>query len=110
MHLILLTPEIVDYVPVVGPRLVGYVGTTLNVACPHGLPTASYIGADGIAGDSTSGSGQILATPATNLVTENATDQGTGDAGGNIGVATSLGRHLFLLDPAALFLLPDHGA
>ena len=70
---------------------------------------AADVGAHRAPRDSAADSGDILTASATDLVTENAADDGAGNRPGNVDVASFL-NDLFALDPASLLGWSDHRA
>ena len=109
--MMLLTPEDVGDVPVVGSGFAGSAGATLDVAGRYLLSSlvpadvGSYRGPR----DGAAGGGEILAAPSTDLMTNNAANDGAEDCPGHVGSAAIL-NHLFALDPASLLRWPDHRA
>jgi hypothetical protein len=102
----LLAAEIVDDIPVLGPGLAGYAGATLDVLGDYLLPAAD-IGAHRSARSSATDSGEIIAATTADLVTEYATDYGTGNCAGYVRTPPLL-HDLFTLDPASLLGRSDH--
>jgi hypothetical protein len=106
----LLAAEGVGDIPVVWSGLAGYIFAALDVLGLHLLSAvATDVGAHRGARHSAADSGDILTAPATDLVTENATDYGAGNRPGNVGAASIL-HDLFALDPASLLGWSDHRA
>jgi hypothetical protein len=110
LNAMLLTPEVVVDVPVLGLSLAGYVSATLDVLRIRLLSVvAADIGAHRGSRDSATGSREILSASATNLMAQNAADDRAGNRTGNVGVASIL-DDLFALDPASLLGWSDHRA
>ena len=92
LYAMLLTAEIISDIPVAGTGLAGYVFTTLHVPGLRLLSPADAIDVGAHRGprDCTTGSGDIVAASATDLVTENAADNRTDyrpwNAAGMVGV------------------------
>ena len=104
-----LASEVVADIPIVGAGLAGYAFATLHIPGISLLRAtiATDIGAHCCPRDGATGSGDILTASATNLVAQNAANDGAGNRSGNVGVA-SIRNDLFALDPASLFGWTDH--
>ena len=74
LYAMLLAPEVVGDVPMVGPGLAGYVLATLDVSGLHLLSAAAAtdLGAHRAPGDSATDGGNSLTASATDLMAENA--------------------------------------
>ena len=109
MHAIFLAAKSVGHIPVSGLCLARCAGATFDVLRAYLIATAvtTDIGTQCSAAESACDSGDILAAPAADLVTENSADDGAGNRSGNIGVVSIL-RDLFALHPASLFWWPDN--
>lgn len=94
------TAEAVGHIPVVG-LLVGHGGTTLHILHAPALPVRTHARAHHRTSDCAARSGNVAATSAAYLMTQNPADEGTGNGPGDIGVATIL-YHALALDPATL--------
>ena len=111
LHPMLLAAEVIGDIPIVRAALAGCAGATLDVLGMHLLAAAvaTDVGADRGPRDRATGRGDVLAAPATDLVTENAADDGARDGRRDVGAAAIL-HDLLALDPAALLGRSDHGA
>jgi hypothetical protein len=91
--------------------MAGYAGATLDVLGNHLLSAAvaTDVGAYRAPHDSATDSGDIPAASATDLVTENAADDGADNRPRDVGAASFL-NDLFTLDPASLLGGADHRA
>ena len=96
--------EIVSDIPVIRPAA-GNVLAVLNVLAVA-IAAATRVGADSRARDRAAGSGNVSASSASDLVTENAADDRASDRTGDIGVATNP----FTLHPATLLRRTDYCA
>src|SRR4029450_13477934 len=79
LNAMLLAPEVVGGIPVVGPGLAGYVLATLDVSGLHLLSAAAAtdLGAHRASGDSATDRGDSLTASAADLMAENAAAHGT---------------------------------
>lgn len=111
LHAMLLAAEGVGDIPIVGMGLAGHIFATLDVPGLYRLSIAAAtdIGAHRGPRYSPAGSGDILTPSASDLVTQNAADDGAGNRSGNIDAASFLGD-FFAFDPASLFGRADHRA
>src|SRR2546423_1802671 len=96
--------EIVSDIPVIRPAA-GNVLAVLNVLAVA-IAAATRVGADSRARDRAAGSGNVSASSASDLVTENAADDRASDRTGDIGVTTNP----FTLHPATLLRRTDYCA
>ena len=105
----LLAPEDVSDIPVVGLGLAGYAGATLDILGTRLLcaAVATDVGTHRGSRDSAAGSGDILTASATDLVTENAANDGAGNRPRNVDPASLL-NDLLALDPASLLGCSDY--
>ena len=102
----LLAPESVGDVPVIGTGLARNVLATLDVAglrLLHAACAATDLGTYRASRHGATDCRNSVARSATDLVTENATDHGTDERSGNVQVAgPTLGeRYLLAFDPAS---------
>ena len=107
----LLAPEVVGDIPVFSSGLVGRAGATLNVPRLR-LPLLSTgvapdVGAHRGPGDSATDGGNVIAASVTDLVAENAANEGAGNRPGNVSAASLL-RDGFVLYPASLLGRCNH--
>src|ERR1700730_14241201 len=93
--------QIVSDIPVIRPAA-GNVLAVLNVLAVA-IAASTRVGADSRARDRAAGSGNVSASSASDLVTENAADDRAGDRTGHIGIAADP----FTLDPATLLRRTD---
>ena len=104
----ILAPEVVGDIPVVGSDLAGYVFAMFHVS-GFRLLSATDVGPNRAPGDSAAHRGKIIAASIADLMPEYAAEYSTDKRSRNVDPALLLGD-LFLVDPASLLGCSDHGA
>ena len=99
--------EVVSDIPIIGLHLALHIFAALDVLTVDGLIAASDVGANGRAGDSAARGRYVSSASTADLVTQYATDDGTGDRSGDVHPATFF-IGLARFNPASLLGRPDH--
>ena len=103
-------PEVVGDVPVFWAGGVLDIGAPLNILTVYLSSAATHICPYRRASHSATGSGDVPAASASDLMPENAADDCPNDRPGDIGPVASLFNDLLALDPATLLRRSDHRA